>query len=338
MTTFQEHITSDQQTAQQLRDTLAQTEEKLQEANRQVDSLREQLTKSEEFSKGLLEKLNTSREGDSCKSSDVISNDARNATAVKKVNTVRPLNRPEPTQPIILERNPSTVLPQSVDSSTVDVLQLEHQCRNLEEQLDQVKLQIVKIVSEKNNQVAFASLSEQNDVLRKKLEDNTRMLDQTDSVDLSDSVELIDSDRTSPDGQEREKEQDITLKSSMEYEAEIQRLVTVNKDLESKNESINDLKQKNKDLEESLDLIREEFESMEDYWQKKLDDERAFYEEQLKVSERQFKDLEARLKEYDEVLLDAKQKEHNNVDDDKLSTIEETFSLECQVCLKKIWN
>ena len=347
MPTFQEPFTSDQQTIQQLRDTLDQTEQKLQEANLKVDRLKEQVFQSEEYSKGLLEKLNIRiRVGESCQSSDVIINDARNATSGKKVNTVRPLSRPEANHPIILEeRIPSTELPQSVTGNTIDVQQLEQQCRNLEEQLDQVKLQIVNIVSDKNDvnkenellknsQVAFASMSEQNDSLRKKLEDNTRMLDQAEPVDLSNSIELLDSDRTSPDGQEREKEQDNACKSSLEYEAEIKRLVSVNRDLEAENESVKDLKQKNKDLEESLDLIREEFESMEDYWQKKLDDERAFYEEQLKISERQFKDLESRLKEYDEVLLDAKQKDQSNVDDDKLSTIEETFSLECQVCLE----
>jgi len=64
----------------------------------------------------------------------------------------------------------------------------------------------------------------------------------------------------------------------------------------------NMLLETNKHLEESLDLMRSEFESMEDYWQKKLDDERMFYEEQLKISEKQFQELEARMKEYEELL------------------------------------
>ena len=66
---------------------------------------------------------------------------------------------------------------------------------------------------------------------------------------------------------------------------------------------MNGLQEKNKELEESLDMIREEFENMEDYWEKKINDERAFYEEQLKMSETQFKELEQRLKEYDEVMM-----------------------------------
>ena len=42
---------------------------------------------------------------------------------------------------------------------------------------------------------------------------------------------------------------------------------------------------------------------MEDYWQGKIFDERKFYEEQVKVSESQFKELEVRMKEYEELLI-----------------------------------
>ena len=82
-------------------------------------------------------------------------------------------------------------------------------------------------------------------------------------------------------------------------------------------------------LEESLELMREEFESMEDYWQNKLVGERKFYEQQMKINESQFKELEIRLKEYDEELSNI---EMNKVEEtDKLSTIDETSSLEYQV-------
>ena len=45
--------------------------------------------------------------------------------------------------------------------------------------------------------------------------------------------------------------------------------------------------------------MQTEFESMEDYWQKKIDEERVFYEEQLKVSESQFKELELSMNEHE---------------------------------------
>ena len=53
--------------------------------------------------------------------------------------------------------------------------------------------------------------------------------------------------------------------------------------------------------------MRTEFDSMEDYWQKKIDDERLFYEEQLKISEDQFKELEVRMKEYEGLLASMEQ-------------------------------
>ena len=58
----------------------------------------------------------------------------------------------------------------------------------------------------------------------------------------------------------------------------------------------------------------------------------------MQDSEKQLKDLEGKLKEYDEILLIHQNKRQHNsnemdddFDDEKLSTIEETFSLECQV-------
>jgi hypothetical protein len=58
-------------------------------------------------------------------------------------------------------------------------------------------------------------------------------------------------------------------------------------------------------LEESLELMGQEFESMEDYWQQKLDAERTFGEEQLRSSEEQFRELEGRMREYEELIIGA---------------------------------
>ena len=73
-----------------------------------------------------------------------------------------------------------------------------------------------------------------------------------------------------------------------------------------------------------------EFESMEDYWQQKLDSERSFGEEQLKSSESQFRELEARLREYEDLLVaaEASDSEHKS---GVLSTIEEDRDLEEKV-------
>ena len=79
-----------------------------------------------------------------------------------------------------------------------------------------------------------------------------------------------------------------------------------------------------------------EFESMEDYWQQKLDSERSFGEEQLKSSESQFRELEARLREYEDLLVaaEASDSEHKS---GVLSTIEEDRDLEEKVSEKCCW-
>ena len=81
--------------------------------------------------------------------------------------------------------------------------------------------------------------------------------------------------------------------------------------------------------------MKDEFLSMEDYWQKKLVDERKFYEEQLKTSENQFKDLEVKMKEYDEELRCLEI--NTSTDKDQLSTIDERMSMEYQVFLTFIF-
>ena len=44
-------------------------------------------------------------------------------------------------------------------------------------------------------------------------------------------------------------------------------------------------------VEESLELMQSEFESMEDYWQGKMGEERSFYEDQVRVNEASSKSL-----------------------------------------------
>ena len=77
-----------------------------------------------------------------------------------------------------------------------------------------------------------------------------------------------------------------------------------------------------------------EFESMEEYWEKKISEERKFYEKQLKSNEKQFKDLEMKMKEYEEVLMTAESKPQN--EPDRLSTIDEKRSLEEEVNIKSL--
>jgi len=271
----------------------------------------------------------------------------------------------------IIQSNPGTSGPSSLPAcnsvtsvsspSNVNVLQLEEQCKNLEDDLDQVKFEIVKIVTDKNDvskenavlktyQNAFASLIEQNEILKRRVQEMSLneaigqhfQLDQerySPMMSYSGTKEgkIPEIDRTSPDGQEKDSDQQVNCKSDMNLEEEILKLkefvAETEKSRKKETETLelekNDLRERNKQLEESLELMSEEFESMEDYWQNKLVGERKFYEQQLKISESQFKELEIRLKEYDVELSNI---DMNKVEEtDKLSTIDETSSLEYQV-------
>ena len=70
--------------------------------------------------------------------------------------------------------------------------------------------------------------------------------------------------------------------------------------------------------------MQNEIESMEDYWQKKINEERELYEEQLNVHETKCQELDARMKEYKELLESFDYKEN-------LYIIEEQRSLEEKV-------
>ena len=75
--------------------------------------------------------------------------------------------------------------------------------------------------------------------------------------------------------------------------------------------------------------MKDEFESMESYWQGKMDDERRFYEDQIRTGEEQFKELEDRLKEYIGLLEPENERMIDGVG--ALYTIDETCSMESQV-------
>ena len=110
------------------------------------------------------------------------------------------------------------------------------------------------------------------------------------------------------------------LRSKIDHLEEVLRKVETN--YEGK---VQELKNKNSDLEESLELMRHEFEEMENYWQKKIEDERSFYDSQIKLEEGHFRDLELKILEYDQRFSIEKVK--------NLFTIQEDERLESEVTI-----
>jgi len=224
-------------------------------------------------------------------------------------------------------------------------------------ELDKIKQEIEKIISQKENinkenevlkiyQDAFAELNGQNKILVEKVQKlealNTTLRAESKSFpDLiieNDYQSIYDIQRSSPDGQEVDDEyqaisttiNDTEQKEIGCFQKKIE-MLQVERDVLVREKD--DILEKNKQLEEGLDLMGSEFESMEDYWQKKMNEERELYERQIKMNEIQFKDLEVKMKEYEDLLMTIEPKQQ--IEADRLSTIDEKRSLEEQVCITK---
>jgi hypothetical protein len=77
-------------------------------------------------------------------------------------------------------------------------------------------------------------------------------------------------------------------------------------------------------------FLLKEYEKCEDYWAKKLEEERHIYDQEQKLSDEKYSELMSKIREYEEMLGGQ---EDSTADSDRLSTIEERGSLEKQVTL-----
>merc|ERR1712013_226381 len=219
-------------------------------------------------------------------------------------------------------------------------------------ELDKIKQEIEKIISQKENinkenevlkiyQDAFAELNGQNKILVEKVQ-KLEALNTTLRAESKSFPDLIienhyqsinDIQRSSPDGQELDDCQSISATINDTEQKEIVcfqkkiEMLQVERDVLVREKD--DILEKNKQLEDGLDLMGSEFESMEEYWQKKMNEERELYERQIKMNEIQLKDLEVKMKEYEDLLTTMEPKQQ--IEADRLSTIDEKRSLEEQV-------
>lgn len=223
----------------------------------------------------------------------------------------------------------------SVDNPAVE--QLQQHCRVLETQLDNVKVEIVKILSEKR------ACSEENCVLKKRVYDLSNQLPASDSGTHSSTtcvsnIEFFPSLHTN-----------TTLTQVHSAFAEIRRVdkcVGTTSDDESNsmedgrkaaailqvNElEISTLKDRCSDLEKSLSLMRDEYERCEDYWAGKLDEERQLAEQEQQITDEKFSELVSKIREYEDLFADDHMRRSSKSMDGRLETIEEQDGLEKQV-------
>lgn len=85
------------------------------------------------------------------------------------------------------------------------------------------------------------------------------------------------------------------------------------------------LRDRVKELESCLELMQDEYEKCEDYWQGKLDDERRLYEQEQEMESKKLVELQDKIQE----LLSQEQEEANQKG--RLSPIDERVLMEQQV-------
>ncbi|KAJ8963696.1 hypothetical protein NQ317_009784 [Molorchus minor] len=78
------------------------------------------------------------------------------------------------------------------------------------------------------------------------------------------------------------------------------------------------------ELENCVELLRNEYEKCEDYWQNKVDEERQMFEAEQKINSDKLAELILKMREYEE------QYANQEILDSRLPTIEETYNLEKQ--------
>jgi len=202
---------------------------------------------------------------------------------------VLPINNTElvPIRAKIVKRSQSVV---SSHGDQAEVFQLKQHCRSLEGELDGVKSEIMRILSEKNGvlkenkslkdlQIENRHLKEENKNLKLKFEqmvgDNSPFQSPNSSQE---NIELELPDRSSPDGEELNK---ICKESTSEEYC-----------CDKHDHSEDQIKL----LEESLELMKYEFDRMETYWRNKLESERNFYERHIEQNDTKFEELQQQIK------------------------------------------
>ncbi|EFX84463.1 hypothetical protein DAPPUDRAFT_222984 [Daphnia pulex] len=181
------------------------------------------------------------------------------------------------------------------EESTTKVEELEKQCKTLESELDSVKVEIVKILID-------------NEELRLKVRHQQEDLEM------------------------EQKEAEERMEEKVEFETALlqQRIKHLVRDLEDEKQrnqmEKNALEEDRRDLESRLDMLRTEFDRLDEYWQSKLDEEREIYDQERDSTDEKFRSLELKIKEYEELLGQG-----DNSSTSSLSTIEERANWEKQL-------
>lgn len=229
----------------------------------------------------------------------------------------------------------------SVENPAVE--QLQQHCRVLETQLDNVKVQIVKILSEKR------ACSEENCVLKKRVFELSNQLPVSSSethsstagiteVDFSPLPDAYTSFAPVSNGRHESSRVDACVGTTNEqYESNSSGTVGDSRKtaatFQDNGLELATLRDRCSDLEKSLSLMRDEYERCEDYWAGKLDEERQLAEQEQQITDEKFSELMSKIREYEDLFADDHMRRSSKSMDGRLETIEEQDGLEKQVTL-----
>ncbi|GLV41936.1 Ninein [Carabus blaptoides fortunei] len=167
--------------------------------------------------------------------------------------------------------------------------QLVKRCKELESVLEEVQLSFNRIISEKS-----ATCKEKCDLINPitQLSDKLRgiVLDKDTEMSASESISTAAASFLSDAA---------LLKVDSTTETD-HRYIEVQLSLEEKLKVNQQLTERCDDLEQALELLRNEFENCENYWSNKLDEERQMFEQEQKQSSDKLTELLVKMSEYEE--------------------------------------
>ncbi|XP_064081073.1 ninein-like protein isoform X3 [Macrobrachium nipponense] len=242
---------------------------------------------------------------------------------------------------------------------------LEEQCRGLEGELARVRVEVLKMVEERDQLLQQKEDLEKRresegsetmkerirnliEKIKKKRQSHSPKTEENSLENARDCVKQegdvsvssqIKSSSSCADGKKDPVSEDDSSKQEDavdEVELLEGEVSTLEKELAHEQDNLEKQKasllEKNGKLEQDIEILRIELDKSEDYWTLKLQEEQDYYEEERRLYDDKFSALEKKIREYEELVLSGGGNGRDiSEESDRLSTIDESAVWEKQV-------
>lgn len=242
---------------------------------------------------------------------------------------------------------------------------LEEQCRGLEGELARVRVEVLKMVEERDQLLQQKEDLEKRrdseggesmkqrirnlvEKIKKKRQSHSPKTEENSLENASDCVKQegdvsvssqIKNSSSCADGKKDTVGEDDSSKQEDaidEIELLEGEVSTLEKELAHEQDNLEKQKasllEKNGKLEQDIEILRIELDKSEDYWTLKLQEEQDYYEEERRLYDDKFSALEKKIREYEELVLSGGGNGRDiSEESDRLSTIDESAVWEKQV-------